>query len=84
MSLVFNPQLLQAQFSSSLKLVAFVGFLATATLFIGFNHKVFEVVFGEKSKTYWWLFALFVIVPFLLVIYIFSFLFGGKVPVPTS
>jgi hypothetical protein len=67
---------LQPQLAQGLRMGAFVAFLAAATLFIGFNHKVFQLVLGEKSKTYWWLFSVMVVVPFLLVLYAFSYFFG--------
>ncbi len=75
--LAFHPEFVNAQFAGSLKLVAFVGFLAAATLLIGFNHKVFEVVMGERSKAYWWLFMVVTILPLLLIIYAFSYFFGN-------
>lgn len=77
MAFVFPAHELQPSLGQAFKLAGFVAFLAAATLFIGFNHKIFEVVLGEKSKTYWWLIACILIVPFLLILYVFSVLFGN-------
>ncbi len=72
----FHPELLNAQFVQTTRIVGIIVFLSIATLFIGFNHNIFKIVFAEKSKSYWWLFALLTIIPFLLVLFVFSFLFG--------
>lgn len=76
MNIGFSENLPIYELTSSVKLVAFVGFLAAATLFIGFNHQIFQLVLGEKSKTYWWLFAVLVTIPFFLILYAFTFFFG--------
>lgn len=55
--------------------VAFLGFLVTATLLINLNFRGFKFVFGEKVRSYWWLFLLLTIVPLLVILYIFSLLF---------
>jgi small-conductance mechanosensitive channel len=67
--------------NGTFKLVGFVIFLIAATLFIGFNHKIFELSLGqERSKSYRWLFLVIVLVPFLLIIFAFSYLFGTLFP----
>jgi len=55
---------------------AVAGLLATTVLLINLNHKAFDRVLGPKSKSLWWLFVLFSVVPLLLFLYIFTFLFG--------
>jgi hypothetical protein len=82
-SAVFNPEILREQLQGSIKIVAFVGFLAAATLFIGLNHKFFVLALGEKSKTYWWMFIIIAVVPLLIIIYAFSYLFGSVPPSST-
>jgi hypothetical protein len=48
-----------------LRTTAIAGFLTATVLLININHKAFKFVFKEKSKTYWWLFTVFTIVPIL-------------------
>ena len=55
---------------------AVAGLLATTALLINLNHKAFDRVLGQKSRSLWWLFVLFSVVPLLLFLYIFTFLFG--------
>ena len=76
-----HPELVQAQLNGPLKLIGFVVFLIAATLFIGFNHKIFELTLGqERSKSYRWLFLIIVLVPLLLIIYAFSYFFVTLFP----
>jgi hypothetical protein len=67
-----------AQLQSALKSVSFVGFLITATLLVGLNFKIFNNIFKDNAKNYWWLFLVISAVPILVAIYIYTFFFGGK------
>ena len=69
---LFSPEV-QAFFRFS----AIAGLLATTVLLINLNHKTFNRVLGERSKSLSWLFVLLSVVPLLLFLYIFSFLFGN-------
>jgi len=55
---------------------AIAGFLATVTLIINFNHTKFANIFGDRSKSLWWLFLIFSVIPLLLFLFIFNFVFG--------
>lgn len=55
---------------------AMAGFLAITALIINLNHKAFNKLFGEKAKTYRWVFLVTSIFPLLLFLYIFALLFG--------
>ncbi|MFV1917190.1 MAG: hypothetical protein ACC618_01750 [Patescibacteria group bacterium] len=59
-----------------LRLAALIGFIATATLLLNLNFKVFRDVFKERTITFFWLYLLMIIVPILLILYLFSLLFG--------
>jgi hypothetical protein len=81
MAFRLHPELVQAQINGPLKFIGFVVFLIAATLFIGFNHKIFELSLGqERSKSYRWLFLIICVVPLLLIIYAFSYFFGTLFP----
>lgn len=54
---------------------AIAGFLTASVLLININHKAFKFVFKEKSKTYWWLFTVFTVVPMLVILQVFSLFF---------
>jgi len=57
---------------------AIAGFLTASVLLININHKAFKFVLKEKSKTYWWLFTVFTVVPLLVILQIFTIFFGRK------
>jgi hypothetical protein len=69
---------LSIEVQDTLKTVALVGFLITATLIVGINFKIFTSLFRDKVSHYWWLFLVVSAVPILLALYIYSFFFGGK------
>lgn len=64
-----------AQIQDALRTFALGGFLTASTLIIGINFKVFNNIFKENSRKFWWLFLVSAIIPILLVLYIFSFFF---------
>lgn len=59
-----------------LKVTAAAGFVTASVLLISLNHKVFKFIFKEKTASYWWLFTVLTVFPLLLILYIFSLLFG--------
>lgn len=59
-----------------IKYGAIAGFLATTTLLINLNNKLFLRVFKEKSKSYFWFFLIISIIPLLAFLYVFNALFG--------
>ncbi|OGM03590.1 hypothetical protein A2715_00330 [Candidatus Woesebacteria bacterium RIFCSPHIGHO2_01_FULL_39_32] len=61
---------------SFLRFSAIAGLLATTTLLMNFNHKAFSNFFGYRSKSLWWLFLVFSVLPLLLFLFVFNFLFG--------
>ena len=61
------------------KAAAMAGFIASATLLIGFNFKTLNKVIEDKSITYWCLFFTLSIVPLLLIIYFFNLFFTRRV-----
>ena len=71
-----GAELIPAEFFSFLRFSAITGFLATTTLFINMHHEAFGRMFKQRASNYWWLFVLLSIVPFLLFLYIFNFVFG--------
>jgi hypothetical protein len=77
MAFVFQTPNLSPESAQAFKLVCFVIFLAASTLFIGFNHQMFTLVMGERSRSFWWLFVIIALVPLLLVLYAFSIIFGN-------
>ncbi len=66
-----DPRLMEA-----FRIGSITGFLATVTLLINVNYKVYQRIFKDKAKSYWWLFLLSALIPLLLFLYIFSLLFG--------
>ena len=58
------------------KYAAIGGLVATTTLIVNLSNVAFRTVFHERTKTYWWLFAMFTIIPLLLFLYVFSLIFG--------
>ena len=55
---------------------AITGFIVVATLLINLNHKAFNYVLKDNAKKYWWLFTILAIIPLLLFLYVFTFIFG--------
>lgn len=58
---------------------AILGFISVSVLIINLNHKLFDTVFRDSAKKFWWLFVLVSTVPLLVIIYVFNFFFGGKI-----
>lgn len=58
------------------KYAAIAGLIATTTLIVNISNVAFRAVFHERTKTFWWLFAVFTIVPLLLFLYLFTLIFG--------
>jgi hypothetical protein len=56
---------------------AMAGFIAAVTLLINLNHKGFIFLFKDNARKYWWLFIVMCVVPFLLIIYVFTLMFGS-------
>ena len=74
---MISAETFSQQIQSFFKFSAVVGFLATTTLLINLNHFTFQRVFGEgKSKSFWWLFVLFSVIPLLVILYIFNIVFN--------
>ena len=71
---VFSPE-----FLAFVRYGAITGFICVSVLIINLNHKLFNTVFRDSAKRFWWLFVLISLVPFLVIIYIFNFFFGGKI-----
>lgn len=65
------------ELSNLVRLSAFGGFLVFAVILISLNHRAFTKFLGQRSKSFWWFILIFSIFPLLLILYIFSFLFGG-------
>ena len=55
---------------------AIIGLIVATTLFVNINNKAFNTVFRERAKSYFWFFLMLSVIPLLVFIYIFSFLFG--------
>ncbi|OGM04394.1 hypothetical protein A3E15_01170 [Candidatus Woesebacteria bacterium RIFCSPHIGHO2_12_FULL_42_9] len=64
------------QVEDAIKTFAFGGFLTASTLIIGFNFKVFNNIFKENARQYWWLFLISAFIPIALVLSIFSYFFS--------
>jgi len=58
------------------RVTAIAGFVTSSVLLVNINHRAFKWVLKEKSKTYWWLFTVFTVVPLLVILQIFSLFFG--------
>lgn len=58
-------------------LASFFGFIVLAVIVINLNYHAFTKFLGQRSKSFWWFFLIFSLFPLLLILYIFSFLFGG-------
>jgi len=59
-----------------IRIIAIAGFVATATLVVSLNFKAFNQVFQSQTNKLWWLFLLLMIFPLMLILYIFSLIFG--------
>lgn len=57
----------------------FGGFLTATTLIVGINFKIFNLVFKDSVKKYWWLFFLSALVPLMLFLTISSYLLTGEI-----
>jgi hypothetical protein len=58
------------------KYSAIAGFIATTTLLINLNNKLFLKVFKKKSKSYFWFFLVISVIPLLAFLYVFNAVFG--------
>jgi len=74
-----KASLLPPELLSFFRYAAILGFISVAVLIINLNHKLFDTVFRDSAKKFWWLFVLVSVVPFLVIIYVFDFFFGGKI-----
>jgi ATP-dependent Zn protease len=54
---------------------AIIGFLVATTLLINLNNKAYNSVFKEKKKQYFWFFLVISLIPLLIFIAIFNFIF---------
>jgi len=75
---MFEGKVIPPQFLEFMRYSAITGFIVTTTLIVNINHHVFGTIFRERAKSYWWLFVLSGIIPLLVFIYIFNFIFGGR------
>jgi len=55
---------------------AIAGFIAIVPLIINLDFKAFRLVFKEKTATYWWFFVVLTVIPFLVLLYAFTKIFG--------
>lgn len=75
-SMTLDKKEVVAQTIQVIKYSAIVGFIATTTLLINLNNKLFLNVFKEKAKSYFWFFLVISIIPLLAFLYIFNVFFG--------
>ncbi|MCS7091763.1 MAG: hypothetical protein NZM26_00205 [Patescibacteria group bacterium] len=55
---------------------AIAGFIAAVTILINLNHKGFRYLFRDKATKYWWVFVIACVIPFLVILYMFTIIFG--------
>jgi len=73
---VINSKSIPPEFTEFLRYSAITGFIVVTTLLINLNHKTFRYVLKDNARKYWWLFVVFAVVPLLLFLYVFTFIFG--------
>lgn len=59
-----------------IRVTAIGGFVATSALVININFRAFSKVFSKRTRSLWWLFLLLMVFPLLIILYLFSLLFG--------
>ncbi|OGM09492.1 hypothetical protein A2159_01010 [Candidatus Woesebacteria bacterium RBG_13_34_9] len=69
-------KLISPETMAFLRFSAIAGLLTTTTLLVNLNKKTFNNIFQQRSKSLWWVFLFSSILPLLLFLYIFNFLFG--------
>lgn len=65
-----------SQFLEFLRYSSITGFIVVATLFINLNHKAFTYLLRDSARKLWWVFVLFAVIPLLLFLWAFTFIFG--------
>lgn len=58
-----------------LKFGAMIGFVICSVLVISLNYSVFKRIFKERTNSMWWLFLSITVIPFVVMIGIFTILF---------
>ncbi len=69
---------LNSAFVAILKFGAMLGFIICSTLVVGLNFKAFKRIFEERTATMWWLFLGISVIPFVMMVGIFTMLFKEK------
>lgn len=64
------------QLTHVFRISSIAGFIAAVTLIINLNFVAFRKVFKKRTRTYWWLFLVFMLAPLFLFLYIFNLFFG--------
>lgn len=77
---MFNSRSVPPEFTEFLRYSSITGFIVVTTLVINLNHKAFRYVLKDNARKYWWIFVLFAVIPLLLFLYAFTFLFGKLFP----
>lgn len=74
--------LFSADFLNFLKVSAIIGLIVTTVLIINLNYHAFNLVFKERNKLFWTLFFTMVLIPLLVLLYLFTIFFtpAGKDP----
>ncbi|MCX7928621.1 MAG: hypothetical protein N2558_02965 [Patescibacteria group bacterium] len=72
----FSLETMQNASYQFLKIGAIAGFIAAATLIININYKGFNYLFKDKATKYWWVFVIACVIPFLVILYMFTIIFG--------
>lgn len=58
-----------------IKVASVLGLIICSTLLVALNFKFFSKVFKERTASLWWLFLIISIVPFLVMLGVFTVLF---------
>lgn len=75
--MIFSFESLLNAFYEFFRIGAIAGFVAAFTLLINLNYKGFNYLFKDKTTKYWWVFVVACVIPFLVIMYIFTIIFGS-------
>jgi len=73
-----NSSLFNSSAYQALKISSMLGLIVCSTLLVALNFKFFSKVFKERTVSMWWLFLTVSVIPFLVMLGIFTILFENK------